>query len=200
MNPLKDFANLAPELCARFEIYIDLLLEWNQKLNLVARKTTREEVITRHIMDSLQLTQYIKSKEATVCDIGSGAGFPGLVLAITGFNCHLFELSQKKCAFLRTVAAKTKTMVTVHNCAVQEAKVQPCDYLVSRAVAELDILLEWSKKLVTPRTTCLFLKSARQASEEQKKLLKTCSFDWQTKQNMYNEDGVIVRLSNTKFI
>ena len=88
----------------KYNLYEQLLIEWNQKINLVA-KSTLIDIRTRHINDSAQLADYIP-KDKTVIDLGSGAGFPAVVLAILGYRVFAVESIGKKCRFLEMLAEK----------------------------------------------------------------------------------------------
>src|SRR5690348_10506396 len=106
-----------PETVARLDRYVDLLLEWQAKTNLVA-PSTLPYLWTRHVADSLQLLDHAPTAKIWL-DLGSGGGFPGLVLACAlaetpGANVHLVERNAKKAAFLREVVRVTSAAATVH--------------------------------------------------------------------------------------
>ena len=122
------------------ERYVELILEWNKKINLVSIKNT-EELIDRHILDSLQLIKYI-NKEQEVFDIGSGAGFPGLMLSFAGIKkVNLVEKIGKKASFLIVAGALSENKVIVHNAAVENIKTDSCDVITARGFANLDKIL-----------------------------------------------------------
>lgn len=149
----------------RLETYKDLLIEWNEKINLTAI-TDEYEVIMKHFIDSLELVKYIE-KEKKVIDIGTGAGFPGLVISIY-FDGKSFvtlvDALNKRINFLQEVIEKLKlnNIEALHSRAEEighnESHREKYDYAVSRAVAPLNILLEYDVGFVKPKGKCLLLK------------------------------------------
>jgi 16S rRNA (guanine527-N7)-methyltransferase len=158
------------ETAARFDIYVDLLRRWQSVKNLVG-PATLGQVWTRHIADSHQLLQLARDA-AVWADMGSGAGFPGLVVAIAlhdrpGARVHLIEANNRKAAFLREAARETGAPVTVHPARIEA--VVPCldaiDVVTARALAPLPQLMVWGKRLIDAGTLGLFLKGEEFAAE-----------------------------------
>lgn len=144
----------------RLIAFLDILRYWQRSLNLVAASTL-EDPWRRHMLDSAQLLDLIPDKARVLVDLGSGAGFPGLVLAILGLpDVHLIERDQRKAVFLREAARVTGSLsaVTVH--AADIASVQPvvADIVTARALAPLDRLLSLAAQFCGPKTVCLFPK------------------------------------------
>ena len=139
----------------QFEKYMQLLLEWNQKMNLTAI-TIEEEIWEKHFYDSLLFTfsAFFKKEGASLIDVGSGAGFPGLVIAICypKLNVTLLEPLGKRCNFLNEVITALKlTNVNVVNMRSEDyaqTNREKYDFCVSRAVARLNILLELMMPLI----------------------------------------------------
>jgi 16S rRNA (guanine527-N7)-methyltransferase len=160
------------ETIHRLEVYAALLTEWQTRHNLVSSKTI-PELWQRHFADSAQLLD-LAPRAKTWLDLGSGAGFPGLVIAILAANqgtlrMHLVESTAKKCAFLAHVAQMTDTAVDIHcnrieELAQAESKLTP-DVISARALAPLPRLLEFAAPLFRSRTRGLFLKG-RDAERE----------------------------------
>ena len=149
------------ETLDRLTTYVNLLIDWNERLNLVAPSTIAD-VWRRHILDSAQLAAMIPSDARTIVDLGSGAGFPGLVLAImladrAGLKVHLVESIQKKCRFLEAVIAATGAPAEVHACRAEDMRIK-ADVVTARAVAPLDRLLPLAHPFFRPDTIALFLK------------------------------------------
>ncbi len=147
------------ETLAKLDRYQELLIEWNQKFNLVAASTI-PQIWTRHFLDSAQLYPLVL-KEGGTClvDIGSGAGFPGLVLAIMGVTgIHLVDSVGKKANFLKEVAKELSLDVTVHNDRIENLKELKADIVTARAVGALPELLKLAQRVLAPEGTCLFLK------------------------------------------
>src|SRR3982075_4330842 len=149
---------------ARLDRYVDLLLEWQAKTNLVA-PSTLSHLWTRHISDSLQLLSLAPSAKAWA-DLGSGGGFPGVVLAcalaeIPGANVHLIERNAKKAAFLREALRVTSAQGSVHLADIGDSVDRitgPVDCVTARALAPLLQLLGFAEPLVRQGAKALFLK------------------------------------------
>lgn len=147
---------------ADLEIYEATLLQWQERINLVS-ETTLPDLWNRHFMDSFQLVAHIQNvsretSDFTLADLGSGAGFPGMVLAIAGIpNVNLIESDQRKCAFLREIARKTAKKVTIHNERIEKLAIK-ANVITSRAFADLTKTFEVSKNLCLPDTQYLLLK------------------------------------------
>lgn len=144
----RDFDDVSRETLARLECYAELLVKWNKSINLVSRDSL-QDLWRRHFLDSAQLFQHIPATfdgaEPVVIDFGSGAGFPGMVLAILGLKkLHFIESDQRKCVFLREVARATDCQVTVHNKRIEEIKPFRADLITARAFAPLDNLLDYA--------------------------------------------------------
>lgn len=129
------------ETMARLELYVALLRKWQAKINLVA-PSTLESIWSRHILDSAQLWPHLPSGTERLVDMGSGAGFPGLVLAILGVpQVHLLESDSRKAAFLREAARQTAATVTIHNARIERVPAFPVQVVTARALASLADLL-----------------------------------------------------------
>ncbi len=138
--------------------YVELLLHWQRTINLISSRDV-EAVWTRHIADSLQLAALIPAGTDRAIDLGSGAGFPGLALAIaTGIPFDLIEADHRKAAFLREAGRLTSAPVTVHTTRIEAATLPPACLITARAVAPLDTLLRWATPLLVAGGTCLFPK------------------------------------------
>lgn len=153
------------ETLDRLATYEALLRKWNPTINLVSR-TTLADAWARHFADSAQLFALVPPVTHTLVDLGSGAGFPGLVLAILGVpEVHLVESDQRKGAFLREVARATGAPVTVHTARIEAAKVPPADVVSARALADLSDLLPMAVRILKPGGICLFPKGKTAADE-----------------------------------
>lgn len=145
--------NLSTEAVDKLEMYYEILIEENNKYNLT-RIVAKEDVYLKHFYDSLTITKVIDIERQSICDLGSGAGFPGLVLAICFPNTKiiLVESNSKKCYFLNLVKTKLKLdNVTVLNVRTEEYSIsnrELFDIVTARAVAPLKHLLEYGIPLV----------------------------------------------------
>lgn len=158
----EDFAretNVSRETLARLKAYASLLGEWNARHNLVS-KSSLDDVWKRHLWDSAQLSPLIPSSAKTLIDLGSGAGFPGLVLAVLRpeLSVTLCEATGKKAEFLRAAVDRIGIAVDVRNARMEEADREVFDVVTARACAPLEKLLAYAQLFSGPQTICLFLK------------------------------------------
>ncbi len=149
---------------AAFSVYAELLGRWQLVKNLVG-PSTLGQIWTRHIADSAQLLEFAPDAK-TWADMGSGAGFPGMVVAIqmrgrAGAAVHLIESNARKCAFLREAARACDAPAFVHNARVEDVlpEIANLDAITARAVAPLPLLLEMGKIPLDQGAVGLFLKS-----------------------------------------
>lgn len=154
------------ETLARLSIYADLLAKWQSRINLVA-PSTLPGLWQRHMLDSAQLAPLLPAGSKTLLDLGSGAGFPGLVLAVmrADLHVHLVESDTRKATFLREAARLTKTVATVHAKRIEATATFPVDVVIARACASLTELLELSERFLTPSSICIFPKGERVEEE-----------------------------------
>jgi 16S rRNA (guanine527-N7)-methyltransferase len=162
--------NVSRETLARLKAFVDILADWNVRHNLVSAQSLAD-VWSRHILDSAQLFDLIPEDAVSLVDLGSGAGFPGLILALLlqekrpAFRVVLYEATRKKCEFLRAAAARTGALVEVRHARIEEAKREPFDVVTARALAPLDKLLGYAHAFQGPKTVNLFLKGQSVGSE-----------------------------------
>ncbi len=148
----------------RLSLYHDLLLKWQAKINLISSDTIAN-AWHRHFLDALQIFPLIDI-EKKIVDLGSGGGFPGMVLAIAGAkHMHLVESDTKKILFLREVARITNTAVSLHHGRIEETLTTHADIITSRACSPLESLLSLASGYVSHETICLFHKGKNFAKE-----------------------------------
>jgi 16S rRNA (guanine527-N7)-methyltransferase len=146
------------ETLRRLEAYADLLVRWNAKINLIGSGTVGD-LWRRHMLDSAQLVSILPSLDITLVDMGSGAGFPGLVLAAMGVReTHVIEGDQRKAAFLREAALAIGAPVRVHACRTDAAPTIAADIITARALASLPVLLGLAQPFTTPSTVHIYPK------------------------------------------
>ncbi len=127
----------------RLCLFQKILIKWQKSINLIS-KNTIENTWERHFLDSAQLYKFVRDIEGNIIDFGSGAGFPGMVLAIMGKkNIHLVESDYKKCVFLKEIAMLTETDITIHNCRIEELNFINVDLVTCRALASLKNLIHY---------------------------------------------------------
>jgi len=144
MKLLEEFG-LKKAQIAKFERYLGLLLEWNEKFNLTAI-TDKDEIEEKHFIDSIALINFFDLKNKTLLDVGSGAGFPGIPLAIVEPSCRitLLESNGKRVSFLKEVVKvlDLTNVEIIQGRAEELGKREKYDIVTARAVKELNILLE----------------------------------------------------------
>ncbi|MGC8468359.1 MAG: 16S rRNA (guanine(527)-N(7))-methyltransferase RsmG [Acetobacteraceae bacterium] len=154
--PGLDEQALPPDAVARLRVFESLLLHWSARLSLVSAGD-RPALWQRHILDSLQLLTLLPDDPTPALDLGSGAGLPGLVLAIAaGIPFHLVDSDRRKCAFLREAARVTGASVVIHPSRIEAIPPFPAGLVTCRALAPLPRLLALAAPFLTPRTICLF--------------------------------------------
>lgn len=158
---------VSDQILLRIEVYGSLLEKWQKKLNLIGDNSV-VDLWNRHFFDSAQLLPLLPRLDCSTLDLGSGAGFPGLILAIMGnTNVTLVESDSRKCAFLKEVIRSTNisSSVRVENSRIEDLSNYQVDVITSRALAPLERLLELSEPFFSEDTICLFLKG-KKADEE----------------------------------
>ena len=183
--------SVSRETLARLEAYAALLGKWQKAINLVG-PASLDDPWRRHFLDSAQLLALAPEEARTWLDIGSGAGFPGLVLAILGVpEMHLVESDSRKCAFLREAARITNTKITIHNTRIESLPILPADVIIARALAPMTRLLEWSERFFQNNTRCLFLKG-RDAENELTLARKSWNIQLERLPSRSDPSGIIV--------
>lgn len=154
-------ANVSRETLARLKIYAAMLADWNTRQNLVSRGSL-DELWLRHFWDSAQLAAYVPAQAASLADLGSGAGFPGLVLAEVlrgrGMHIALYDSTQKKQEFLLAVARRLDLKVEIRGDRMETVTPQGFDVVTARACAPLPKLLGYAQRFWAKNTVGLFLK------------------------------------------
>ena len=184
------------------QIYVDLLVEWQKKTNLVSNSSL-DEIWKRHICDSIQCKSIFPNKLIWL-DIGTGAGFPGLVLSILsrnepGFVMNLVESNNKKCAFLRKVIRETGVPAKVNASRIESVAKQylDTDVVTARALTSLDNLLMLTQSWFNSGAVGLFLKG-RDYSQELEKCRGSWEFDLLVHNSRIEENSVLLEIQNLK--
>lgn len=186
--------SVSRETIEKLEIYISLLQQWNKKINLVSQQGM-DQVWKRHVYDSFQLIRYLDSSVKSIADLGSGGGFPGLILALsTEIPVILIESDKRKTIFLREVLRQTKTQATVLCQRIENVNAISADVVTARALTSLTQLLEFSKNILNKNGYCLFLKG-RSVNLEIEEAQKNWKINYKTFSSQTNADGVIVKIN-----
>lgn len=188
----------------RLQHFAELFKKWAKTINLVAPSTI-DDLWRRHIADSAQIFQ-LHLKPARWVDLGSGGGFPGIITAIFlaeqgEGHVDLVESNQKKAAFLRVCLRECGARGTVHAVRIEEASksIQTCDVISARALAELDMLLDYAAPWVERNENIrLLLHKGRDYDRELQKARGRWVFDLLKHQSVVERDSVILELSRLR--
>ena len=202
-----DYSKLEPlrvsrETCSEFEELRSLIIQKNKKINLISTKT--EGIIReRHIIDSAQAIDFIDKNDNICTDIGSGSGFPGIVLAIimkhrkTDIKFNLYEKSYHKSKFLEEVSKKLKLNTEIYQRNIFEERNLISDVVVARAFKPLPVILNlMNSNFKKFRHLILFLgKSGKENLDE---ALSKWEFEYKQKRSLTNNDSFLINISKLK--
>ena len=193
------------ETVARLKAYAALLVKWTRSINLVSRGSLAD-LWRRHMLDSAQLLPLLPAvpdgRRRVVLDLGSGAGFPGMVLSVLGAgDVHLVEANQRKVAFLREVAREVGSDAHIHGLRIEQLPPFTVDVVTARAIAPLDRLLDYGAPFLDPAQAApgqppahaLFLKGGR-AEEELTKARKRWKMDVAQTPSRSDPTGTILKI------
>ena len=193
--------NVSRETLGQLIDFSRILCEWNEKMNLISKNSV-QDLWQRHILDSLQLIDYLPQKFKALVDIGSGAGFPAMVLAIAlaekmpDVRLSLVESIAKKTVYLNDVVKRLNLQnVTILNSRVENTVFKDVDVVTARAVAALDILLSYQFKI--GGRIGVYLKG-RSFKEELDMAYKNWNFKCREFKNKYSDDGVILQITDLR--
>ena len=199
---LKQF-DVSRETFSLLSRYVNVLEAWQAKMNLVSASSLKD-VWQRHIADSYQLCQYLPSHAKTVCDVGSGAGFPAVVMAIWALENRpdlefiLIESITKKTVYLNDVKETLGLKnVQILNARAENLKNIKADVITARAVAELNKLFALTHPLLKMNTVQI-LPKGKSFYQELFEAKKFWNFDCDVVQNSVQADGVILLVSNLR--
>ena len=192
--------NVSHETINKLKLYQQSLVEWQSKFNLVSNSTL-DDAWNRHFIDSMQLFPLIPAEAKTLVDIGSGAGFPGMVLAIMAndvtpyLKVTLVDSVAKKTLYLNHVKELTETKVNILNRRIENLKEKTFDVITARAVIALKDLLKYTQPLFRKNTLCIFPKGKNHMVEiEEAK--KEWFFNYEIVPSQTSDESVILLISN----
>lgn len=197
----EDFAralNVSRETLARLKLYASMLQDWNERHNLVSQGSLAD-LWRRHFLDSAQLVALIPRTATSLVDLGSGAGFPGMVLAEMlrdrqGFRVALYESTGKKADFLRAVADRLSLpSVVVRQARLEDAAPESFDLITARACAPLERLLPYAQRFWGPDTIALLLKG-QNVEGELTEARKSWRMELERHPSMSDASGVILEI------
>jgi 16S rRNA (guanine527-N7)-methyltransferase len=188
-----DQLGVSRETLERLTIHLELLRRWQSAINLVGTATLADPW-RRHYLDCAQLAAHLPAAAAGIADLGSGAGFPGMVLALLGApGVQLIESDQRKAQFLREVARATGASVVVHAERIERLRAWPADVVTARALAPLPRLLELAARFLSADSVCLFLKG-RSVAHELTEARRSWHMVAETSPSRSQADGVVLRV------
>jgi len=192
INILQNQLNFSSKSIANLNIFVDALISANKKYNFISQSTVAD-IWHRHILDSAQLVKFIDFSKGSLSDLGSGAGFPGLVLAIFNnskhFHVKLFEKSPVKRTFLQEIINKLSIKVEIKGNIYEE--IVDADYIVSRAFKKMEVIIQVSREIVKKPHKMIVLKG-KNAQEDIKKAFKRKKYAYKLEESITNKDSKII--------
>ena len=200
---LKD-QNVPRETLIEFELFISMLQQGNDKINIISKETAKNEVIReRHIIDSAQIVEFIDLNSNIITDIGSGGGMPGIIISImikhikNSIKFHLYEKSHHKCSFLRKASRDLKLNTEVMQENIFEAQNLQSGTIMARAFKPLPIILDLIyKNFSSYKNLIVFMgKNGEKVLEE---TLINWDFDFEKKKSVTSENSFLLNIKNIK--
>ena len=197
---LKHILNFSSEDLEKLQIFHDELLKFNKKYNLIS-KSTENDIWHRHILDSAQLVKYIDFYEnKSLSDLGSGAGFPGIVLAIfnknTKFHVKLYDKSRVKTKFLQSMCDKLKIKAQIYENDYKNHDID-ANFIVSRAFKKLEEHIRISREMIKVSHRLIILKG-KSAQDEVKKLNNDFNYSYTLKKSITSPESKIIIIEINK--
>ena len=196
--------NVSRETFLDFENYISMILEKNKEINLISQKTAEKHIIyDRHIVDSAQVIDFIDFNNNTISDLGTGGGFPGIIIAIIIKNMkkkikiNLYEKSHHKSSFLREVSRKLNLDTEVIQKDIFQSTELKSETIIARAFKPMPVLLELvSNNFSSYKNLILFMgKSGKKILKE---TLMDWKFDYEKRKSITSEDSFLLNIKNIK--
>ena len=194
------------ETYEKFEIYHKTLSKWQKSINLISNSTI-DNIWVRHFLDSAQLYDFTEKISGNILDLGSGAGFPGLILAMMGNkNISVVESDQKKCTFIREVALLSDTNIKIYNSRIEDLSFLKPTLITARALAPLNKLIKYVENHMVKSSSnlenfpnMLFLKG-KSYKNELLELGKNRNIDYKIYQSITDEFGKIIYINKVNVL
>ena len=194
--------DVSRETCNELESFIRMIQKKNEEINIISKKNTEKEAIRqRHIIDSAQIIDFIDLNSNTTCDLGSGGGMPGLIIAIlmkrlkNSMKIKLYEKSHHKCVFLKDVSDKLKLNTEIIQKDIFKIKNIETGTIMSRAFKPTPIILDLVQKNFRKyKNIILFMgKSGRKILKDS---LKIWNLDYEEKKSLTSKDSFLLNIKN----
>ena len=201
---LLKYLNVSRETCLDFEKFISMIVERNKEINIISKETAKDELIReRHVIDSAQIYDFVDLNYNTTSDLGSGGGFPGIIMAIIMKNfknetkVNLYEKSHHKSSFLREVSRKLSLNTEVIQKDIFETPDLESGSIIARAFKPLPVVLNLvNRNFKTYKNLILFMgKSGNRILEE---TLKDWDLDYEKKKSITSKDTFLLNIRNIK--
>jgi 16S rRNA (guanine527-N7)-methyltransferase len=192
--------NVSRETFSDFEKYISLIIEKNKKINLISEKTaSKKAIIERHIIDSAQIIDFVDLKSNTTSDLGSGAGMPGIIVAIilknmkNNMNVNLYEKSYHKSQFLKEVSGKLNLKTKVIQKNIFEIKKLETGTIMSRAFKPMPVVLDlvYENFSKYKNLICFMGKTGKKVFENSK---KKWDLEYEEKKSLTSKDSFLINI------
>ncbi len=191
------FFGLSVKQVEKIEFFTNSIIKHNEHTNLIG-KSTITSMWDRHILDCLQLTKFINNKKFKILDMGTGAGLPGVLLSILGYqNVTMIESIKKKTDFVNSILKELSLSAKIVNKRIERLKISQQDIIVSRALAPLTKLLTYARMHSNKNTTSLFLKG-KNVNKEIDIAMKYYVFDIIKTDSVSSGEGCVLQIKNIK--
>tara|TARA_B110001452_G_scaffold20253_1_gene16306 strand:- start:601 stop:1248 length:648 start_codon:yes stop_codon:yes gene_type:complete len=201
---LLDKLNVSRETCVDFEKFISMIIDKNKEINLISEKTAINDIIRkRHVIDTAQVIDFVDLNSNTTCDLGTGGGMPGIIIAIMFKNLkkrmkvNLYEKSHHKSSFLREVSRELNLDTEIIQKDVFETSKLKTGTIMARAFKPMSVVLELvQKNFYSYKNLILFMgKNGKQTLKEN---LKNWDFDYSEKKSLTSVDSFLLNIKNIK--
>ena len=196
--------NVSRETCFDFESLISMIREKNNQINLISKKTAKiDEIRQRHIIDSAQIIDFVDLNTNTTCDLGTGGGMPGLVIAIVmkklknSLKINLYEKSHHKCVFLKDVSKKLNLNTKIIQKDIFTVKNIETGTVMSRAFKPMPIILDLVNQNFRKFNNIILFMGER-GKKILSETLKTWDLDYEEKKSITNNDSFIINIKKIK--
>ena len=170
--------------------YKKILIKENEFMNLIG-KSTIGDLDERHFLDCIQIVKYLPHYEKSLMDIGTGAGLPGIIMSIIGYeNLHLVEKSPKKSSFLEKCKYRLGLNYVVHNKSISEISNLNVDFITARAFASIEKIISMTKKIINKQTKFILLKGKSYLTELE--TINPQKYFWETHPSITSSESKII--------